>query len=197
MCAAHVHGPRGPCACTTHAVPRSNWWRHVGEARSKGGHANSRRALGYLHLAIDYGAGGRRASSTSTQWCAAFAVAPVRELRARCSTTQLVRPRGEMLAWSLCSGKRQPRAAIGRCTAGCGAVSLYAGGATAMAKHATTKTAAGSIIMQDRELVNEVRGGLTISSSSISYTNSSNFFSLLLYQYYVKALQGTLYIIPN
>jgi hypothetical protein len=61
MCAAHVHGPRGPCACTTHAVPRSNWRRHVGEARSKGGHANSRRALGYLHLAIDYGAGGRRA----------------------------------------------------------------------------------------------------------------------------------------
>jgi hypothetical protein len=48
-----------------------------------------------------------------------------------------------MLAWSLCSGKRQPRVAIGRCTAGCGAVSLYAGGATAMAKHAITKTAAG------------------------------------------------------
>lgn len=84
-------------------------------------------------------------------------------------------------------GEATTAAAIGGCTAGCGAVSLYAGGATAMAKHATTKTAAGSIIMQDRELVNEVRGGLTISSSSISYTNSYIFFLF----YYIILCKST------
>lgn len=142
MCAAHVHGPRGPCACTTHAVPRSNWWRHVGEARSKGGHANSRRALGYLHLAIDYGAGGRRAPRPSG--------APPSQLLPSENSARGVPPHN----WYV----REARCWLGRCARGSDNRGLRSADAlraaaqyhsmreelpTAMAKHATTKTAAG------------------------------------------------------